>query len=62
MNYRLVGAVVRCTDRVFSWRFRVRQNDALARRCGSFVIWLTKVMLGARMMCINAHWESYEKD
>ncbi len=45
MNYRRVGAVVRCTDRVFSWRFRVRQNDTLARRGCPFVIWLTKIML-----------------
>jgi hypothetical protein len=62
MNYRLVGVVERLTDRVLSWRFRMRQNGVLARRGGSFVIWLTKVMLGARMMCMNASRESYEKD
>jgi hypothetical protein len=61
MNYRGVSAAVPLTDRVFYWRFRVRQNDALARRGCPFVIWLTKVMLGTRTLCINAHGESYQK-
>jgi hypothetical protein len=62
MNYRLVGVVERLTDRVLSWRFRVRQNGLLPGWSCPFVIWLAKVMSGARMLCMNANRENYEKE